>query len=907
MAEPETDIYHDGILPLVQRPSRYIDRELNLTSGGFKEDLFNVLLVFPDLYEIGMSHQGIRFLYQRLAVMEGVGVEFAFAPWPDLEKHLKESGVILRSWQSATPASRFDLLGFSLTYELHYTNMLMILELAGLDVTSGGRCDDDPIVVAGGPCCTDPLPFIEAVDAVFLGDGEESLPEAVKLLRDCRARGAGRREMREALAGIEGVFVDGISTGAATRLYRIGAGDLASKPIVPASEIVHDRLTVELMRGCTRGCRFCHAGILYRPRRERDVEGIVSSVCAGLDATGWDEVSLLSLSTSDYSSLGQLLAHLTPELERRRVSLALPSLRPETVTEQIVAASGHVRKSGFTLAPEAGTVRLRRVINKGMDEESILEGCRRILEAGWQNIKLYFMIGLPTETEEDLQGLVDLVHAILRLPRRGGRFKLGVAVSPFVPKPHTPFQWERQCSIEELREKERFISERLRSRRIHLTLRNPEVSILEGIFARGDRTLWPVLLSAYRSGCRFDGWHDQFRFDRWRAAFEEHGLVVSDLLGPFEVDRALPWDIIATRVEKRFLIAERERAFTEEFTPDCREGECGGCGACRDGRDTDSTDASGPPPDAGAPYGGHRNETADRAITGHRRSGDAERTQFKDRPVKSVKGEPEAVRSYRYRCVYEKRDRMRFLSHIETLNTLQRAVRRTGLPINFTEGFHPRPRLSYGPPLGVGMEGYREFFDMELVEPAPVTPGLFAGLLPDGLRVLDCRGPFSRSSGTIPSSLRFVFRLSFGGLERLLKGIESQEEHLFPEQRLWYLLGKRLLPRDWTRGEMRRWIVGPARSFEEQAVRLLAGGGPLVDERGKERSTRDCTVERSADGAAVELTLVQGGGITVRPRDLINAVLPPPLAGLVKVTRLGIQFRTGDRYEDILDALDMEG
>jgi hypothetical protein len=247
---------------------------------------------------------------------------------------------------------------------------------------------------------------------------------------------------------------------------------------------------------------------------------------------------------------------------------------------------------------------------------------------------------------------------------------------------------------------------------------------------------------------------------------------------------------------------------------------------------------------------------------------------------------------------------VRFLSHIETLNTLQRAVRRTGLPISFTEGFHPRPRLSYGPPLGVGMEGYREFFDMELVEQAPVTPERFAGLLPDGLRILECRGPFGRSGGAIPSRLRFVFRLSFGGLERVLEGVDSPEEHLLPEQRLWYLLGKRFLPRDWSRDELSGWTAGPARSFEEQVLRLLDGGGPLVDERGKERSIRDCTVGRSADGAAVELALVQGERITVRPRDLINAILPVPLAGLVKVTRLGIQFDAGGRYVDILDALD---
>ncbi|MFA4948518.1 MAG: TIGR03936 family radical SAM-associated protein, partial [Candidatus Krumholzibacteriia bacterium] len=705
-----------AILPLVQRPSRYAGEEMNLSNGGFVEGRFNVLLVFPDAYEIGMSHLGIRFLYQALSAMDGVGVELAFAPWPDAGKLMRACGEPLRSLQTGTSASRFDIIGFSLAYELHYTNLLMVLDLAGIPLEAAARREDDP------------LPFINAIDAVFLGDGEDSLVEAVAALARLKAARAGRTAKREALAGIEGVYVDGISTSVTARAHRFASGDLPRRPIVPSSEVVHERLAIEIMRGCARGCRFCHAGMFYRPCRERSVDEIMEAVVEGLDATGWDEVSLLSLSTSDYSRLDELLARLVPEIERRHVSLALPSLRPETITSAIVSASSTVTKSGFTLAPEAGTERLRRVIRKDFSDEDIVRGVSKILAGGRQTLKLYFMIGLPTETEEDLDGVAGLIERILALPRRQGRFSLGVSISPFVPKPHTPFQWERQCSTSEFRAKEDYLSRRIRSRFVNLSLREPSISVLEGILARGDRRLWPVIRRAYELGCRFDGWRDELRIELWDRALAECGFDTGALIAARPLDEPLPWDAFELHGTKSLLRKERDRAY---------------------GADVPARNPVAEPPmdsSAGtsAPVTDERPETFAYGPIGG----------FATGPGAKVSG-PHNV--FRYRVIFEKRGRARYLSHLEMLNVIQRALRRSALPLSFSEGFHPHPKISAGPSLAVGMEGFGEFFDVELLDQVEPSPELLNRFLPPGLSIKACAGPFSRKEGKLPQEVRFTY------------------------------------------------------------------------------------------------------------------------------------------------------
>ena len=883
-----------AIFPLVQRPSRYAGGEMNLSNDGFVEGRFNVLLVFPDAYEIGMSHLGIRFLYQALASMEGIGVELAFAPWPDAGNLMRACGEPLRSSQTGTSASRFDLIGFSLAYELHYTNLALVLDLAGVPLEAAARRDDDPIVAAGGPCCSNPLPFVDAIDAVFLGDGEDSLAEAVAELARLKTARAGRAAKREALARIEGVYVDGISTSVTARAHRFASGDLPRRPIVPSSEVVHERLAIEIMRGCSRGCRFCHAGMFYRPCRERSVDEIMEAVVEGLAATGWDEVSLLSLSTSDYSRLDELLARLVPELERRRVSLALPSLRPETITSAIVSASSTVTKSGFTLAPEAGTERLRRVIKKDFSDEDIVRGVSKILAGGWQTLKLYFMIGLPTETDEDLDGVAGLIERILALPRRQGRFSLGVSISPFVPKPHTPFQWERQCSTSEFRAKEEYLARRIRSRFVNLSLREPEISVLEGILARGDRRLWPVLRRAYELGCRFDGWRDELKIELWDRALAECGLDTVAAIAARPLDEPLPWDAFELHGTKSLLRKERDRAYGADAL---------GSGPVAEPPMGPRARASGPPAASGADIPAE--ESIGGSATGFRAGMSA--------PSPGLRAEISAPHLvFRYRIVFEKRGRVRFLSHLEMLNVIQRALRRSGLPLSYSEGFHPHPKLSAGPSLAVGMEGFGEFLDVELLEPAGPTPELLNRFLPPGLSIRACAGPFSRKEGKLPQEARFTYALHFEGLRALMKSSSSPSEMLSPAERMWYLLAKEL----GIAGSLDIFECGapvdPAPWFEAEWRRMFERGASVKNEKGKERSCAGCAVRLveiaasdragAPEGASLELVLPGAEGAP-RPQDLLLAFMPKNIASLVRIQRLEIRYKCGEDIKGPVEAI----
>ncbi len=710
----------DKILSRVEKPSRYIGGEINSITKKADSSALKFALAFPDVYEVGMSHLGIQILYSILNGRKDIVAERFFAPWPDLEEKLREANVPLCSLENRTPLDQFDVIGFSLQYELSFTNVLNMLDLGGVPLRTQDRKNKFPIVIAGGPCAFNPAPMADFIDAFLIGEGEDAVTEIAYAMLAAKRKGVGRTETLNSLADIEGVYVPSVNGDKIVRKRAVSDLDawrIPLKPIVPLARAVHDRINLEIARGCTRGCRFCQAGMVWRPLRERSQSVLEDMAREMISSTGYEELSLLSLSTGDYSRVEQLLASLMNSYCERRIAVSLPSLRTETLTEGLIEQVRRVRKTSFTLAPEAGTERLRRIINKGNTEADLITTAEKVFSAGWRAIKLYFMLGLPGETKEDLDGIIDLADKVARAGRN--RRQVTVSVSSFIPKPHTPFQWERQIGVDEIREKQAYLKKNLRNRNISFKWHAAEMSLLEGIFSRGDERLGELIENAFRRGARFDGWTECFNPGLWESAMESCGISAEPYLREKGLAEYLPWRNIDCGISREFLVAERERANLAEPTTDCRHSECSKCGVCGEKLSISESKPDEP--------------------------------QRPDFPV--ISGE-----TAKYRIFYAKKGRARFISHLETTSALIRALRRSGVAFNFSNGYHPHPKISFLFALPVGVESECECAEIEINGKGP-SPGVINKSLPEGMEILDI-GKLEKSSESISGNIS-GFRYSF--------------------------------------------------------------------------------------------------------------------------------------------------
>jgi len=751
------------LLPHVSKPIQYVGQEIHAVHKPWENMRVRVGLCFPDAYEVGMSHLGLHLLYSILNAKPNVVVERFYAPFPDMEALMRKRRIPLFSLESHRAAAEFDIFGFTLQYELSYSNVLNMLSLADIPLKSEDRTEHDPLIIAGGPCSCSPEPLADFCDLFVIGDGEKVVPRLVSVYQEWKESGSGKRDLLKNLCALPGVYVPSFyavhyeTSGriaeiipriqeAPECIQRTIVPDLDAvpylqSPVIPYLKTIHDRLTLEIMRGCSQGCRFCQAGYIYRPSRERSPEHVLLLAKTLLAESGYDEVSLSSLSTGDYTQISFLISAMMEMCEVSKVSLSLPSMRVKTLTEEMASAISQVRKTGFTIAPEAGTQRLRNVINKGISDTDILQTVEEAFTAGWDLLKLYFMIGLPTETDEDIEGLIDLVYRVQKVAyhisrkrasktRSSQKVKLNVSLSSFVPKSHTPFQWERLAPVDKLEGIQQFLQKRIRQRTIQLKWHDVNTGYLEGVFARGDRRLGQVLSEAHRLGCKFDGWNEYFDFSKWMRAFastdiDPAGYVYRER-GEYE---KFPWDHIQTGISKTYLWNERIKGLHAKSTPPC-ERDCRRCGLCND-------------------------ETGV-----HVRISDLEIPNPKSQIPNPKSQIPNLEKAFRVRAAYYKTGRLRFLSHLNLGRVFQRAVSRIKAPIAYSQGFHPHPQIAFGPALPVGIEGRKEYVDFYFFECVNIDNFVknMNDTLPTGIGILEAY-PIGLREPSLSSLLkRFVFQ-----------------------------------------------------------------------------------------------------------------------------------------------------